>query len=143
MKHEGFINHQGTKTLRGGGAEDMDKIAKVVVDAAFKVHSTLGPGLLEGVYEACLVHELHRRGLSVETQVALPIEYDGLKLDAALRLDLVVEDQLIVELKAVESLLPIHMAQVMTYLKLSHHRLGLLINFNVPLIKNGIRRIIL
>lgn len=121
----------------------MDKIAKVVVDAAFKVHTTLGPGLLESVYEVCLVHELHRRGMRVDTQVALPIEYDGLMLDAALRFDLIVEDQLIVELKAVESLLPIHMAQVMTYLKLSRCRLGLLINFNVPLIKDGIRRIIL
>ena len=118
-------------------------VAKAVVDAAFKVHSTLGPGLLETVYEACLVHELHRRGLRVETQAVLPIEYDGFKLDAALRLDLVVEDQLIVELKAVEALLPIHMAQMMTYLKLSGHRVGLLINFNVPRIKDGIRRIIL
>ena len=143
MKHHDFMHHQDTKAPREEGAEKIDAIAKAAVDAAFKVHSTLGPGLLEGVYEACLVHELHRRGLSVETQVALPIEYDGLKLDAALRLDLVVEDQLIVELKAVESLLPIHMAQVMTYLKLSRCRLGLLINFNVPLIKDGIRRIIL
>jgi GxxExxY protein len=99
--------------------------------------------LLESVYEACLVHELYRRGLRVETQVALPIQYDGLKLDAALRLDLVVDDQVIIELKAVEALLPIHTAQLMTYLKLSRRRLGLLINFNVPLIKNGIRRIIL
>jgi len=136
------MNHSDTKTPREG-TEEIDVVAKAVVDAAFKVHSTLGPGLLETVYEACLVHELHRRGSRVETQAALPIEYDGFKLDAALRLDLVVEDQLIVELKAVEALLPIHMAQMMTYLKLSGRRVGLLINFNVPRIKDGIRRIIL
>ena len=136
------MNQQDTKT-KSEGTEAIDVVAKAVVDAAFKVHSTLGPGLLETVYEACLVHELHRRGLRVETQVALPIEYDGFKLDAALRLDLLVEDQLIVELKAVESLLPIHTAQMMTYLKLSQRRLGLLINFYVPRIKDGIRRIIL
>jgi len=136
------MNHSDTKTPREG-TEEIDVVAKAVVDAAFKVHSTLGPGLLETVYEACLVHELHRRGLRVETQAVLPIEYDGFKLDAALRLDLVVEDQLIVELKAVEALLPIHMAQMMTYLKLSGRRVGLLINFNVPRIKDGIRRIIL
>ena len=123
--------------------EKLEGVAKEVVDAAFKVHSALGPGLLESVYEICVVHELHRRGLRAERQVVLPIEYDGLKLDAGLRLDLEVEDQLVVELKAVESLLPIHTAQMMTYLKLSDRRLGLLINFNVPLIKDGIKRIIL
>jgi GxxExxY protein len=123
--------------------QKVEEVAKAVVDAAFKVHTTLGPGLLETVYEVCLVHELHRRGLRVETQVALPIEYDGFKLDAALRLDLVVEDRLIIELKAVESLLPIHMAQMMTYLKLTRRSLGLLINFNVSRIKDGIRRVIL
>jgi GxxExxY protein len=123
--------------------QKLEAVAKAVVDAAFRVHTTLGPGLLESVYEACLVHELHRRGVGVAAQVSLPIEYDGLKLDGGLRLDLVVDGQLIVELKAVEALLPIHMAQMLTYLKLSRRHLGLLINFNVPLIKDGIRRVIL
>ncbi len=95
------------------------------------------------MYEACLVHELAKRGLKVDRQVQLPVVYDGLRLDAGLRLDLVVEDCLVVELKAVEALLPVHQAQVLTYLKLSGHRLGLLINFNVPVIRNGIRRLIL
>jgi glucokinase len=123
--------------------KNIEEIAKSVVDAAFHVHSTLGPGLLESVYELCLTHELVKHGLKVERQVALPVSYDSMRLDAALRLDLVVEGSLLVELKAVETLLPVHKAQVLTYLKLSGHRLGLLINFNVPLIKDGIKRLIL
>jgi len=113
------------------------------VDAAFAVHSHLGPGLLESVYEVCLTHELVKRGLKVSGQLALPIQYDTIRLDAGLRLDLLVEDSVIVELKAVESLMPVHKAQLLTYLKLSGCRLGLLINFNVPLIKNGIVRLAL
>jgi GxxExxY protein len=98
--------------------------------------------LLESVYEVCLAHELKRRGLSVERQVELPVEYDGMRLDAGLRLDLRVEKSVVVELKAVEALLPVHTAQVLTYLKLTGCRVGLLINFNVPLIRDGIKRIV-
>ena len=118
-------------------------MATAVVDSTFKVHSTLGPGLLESVYEICLAHELHQRGLKFQTQVALPVFYDGVRLDAALRMDLIVERQLIVEIKAVETMLPVFEAQLLTYLKLTGCRLGLLINFNVPRIKDGIKRIIL
>lgn len=123
--------------------EEVDQVASTVVDAAFKVHKTLGPGLLESVYEACLVHELKKRGLHVQRQVALPVTYEGERVDAGLRLDLVVEDSVIVELKAVEKLMPLFDAQLLTYLRLSGKRLGFLINFNVPLIKEGIRRFVL
>jgi GxxExxY protein len=119
---------------------EIDAIAREIVDAAFRVHKTLGPGLLESVYEVCLVHELHKRGLQVDRQVSLPVIYDNLRLDAGLRLDLLVNKTVVVELKAVEMLLPVHKAQTLTYLKLTGHRLALLINFNVPLIKEGIVR---
>lgn len=140
------MNHQGTRTPRGmieKIPESTDRVARQIVDSAFKVHSTLGPGLLEMVYEVCLAYELTRRGLAVSRQVSLPVVYDGQQLDAGFRLDLLVEQCVIVELKAVEALLPVHKAQVLTYLKLSRHRLGLLINFNVPLIKDGIVRLVL
>ncbi|MBI5785799.1 MAG: GxxExxY protein [Rhodocyclales bacterium] len=120
---------------------DTDALATQVVDASIKVHKTLGPGLLESVYEACLAHELTSRGVQIKRQLPLPISYDGMLLDAALRLDLVVGDRLIVELKSVETLLPIHQSQLMTYLKLSGIRLGLLINFNTRLLRDGIKRI--
>ncbi|MGA1411136.1 MAG: GxxExxY protein [Prochlorotrichaceae cyanobacterium] len=123
--------------------ESTNQIATQVVDAAFTVHSALGAGLLESVYEVCLEYELTKRGLKVDRQVALPVIYDNIRLDAGFRLDLLVNRCVIIELKAVETLLPVHTAQVMTYLKLSKHRLGLLINFNVPLIKSGIKRIVL
>ena len=122
---------------------DTERIASQIVDAAFKVHSALGPGLLESVYETCLLHELRSRSLKAQRQVTLPIICEGLQIDSGLRLDLLIEDQVVVELKAVEKFLPILGAQLLTYLKLSGHRLGLLINFNVPRIKDGIRRIIL
>jgi GxxExxY protein len=122
---------------------ETEELAHQVVDAALTVHKTLGPGLLETVYEACLVYELRKRGMHVDQQISLPIYYDGVKLDAGLRLDIVVENQIILELKAVDNLLPVHKAQVMTYLKLTGYRLGLLINFNVPLLKHGIQRIII
>jgi GxxExxY protein len=121
----------------------VDEIASAIVDAAFKVHQALGPGLLESVYEVCLAHELHRRDIAFDRQVSLPIVYEGMKLEAGLRLDLVVERQIIIEIKAVESLLPVHQAQVLTYLKLSGLHLAFLINFNVPLIKQGIKRVVL
>jgi GxxExxY protein len=123
--------------------DDVNALARIAVDAAFRVHSALGPGLLEKVYETCFAHELHKRGLAVDTQVDLPVVYDGLHLEAGMRIDIVVAGKLLIELKAVETLLPVHRAQVLTYLKLTGHRLGLLINFNVPVIKDGIERIAL
>ena len=137
------MNHQGTKTPRAPVPAELDRVAKLVVDAAFKVHKSLGPGLLESVYEICLGHEIGKVDLRVERQVALPVIYENIRMDAGLKIDLLVEESLVVELKAVEVILPVHEAQVLTYLKLTGHRLGLLINFNVPLIRDGIKRIIL
>ena len=122
---------------------ETEALAREVVDSSLAVHRSLGPGLLESVYEVCLDYELRKRGVDVEREVALPVEYDGVRLDAGLRLDLLVGRRVVVELKAVEALLPVHKAQVLTYLKLTGHRLGLLINFNVPLIRDGIKRIVL
>jgi GxxExxY protein len=137
------MNHQDTKTPREAIPEETDEVASKIVDAAFAVHKALGPGLLESVYEICLLHEIAKRGLRAERQVLLPVVYDNLRLDAGLRMDLVVEDRVVVELKTVEMLLPVHKAQLLTYLKLSGHRLGLLLNFNCALIKQGIQRIAL
>jgi GxxExxY protein len=121
---------------------EVEKVAAAVIDAAFKVHSALGPGLLESVYETCLCHELKKRQIKFQKQVALPVIYDGVRLDAGLRLDLLVQDAVIVEIKSVEKMTPLFDAQLLSYLKLTGLRLGLLINFNVPLIKDGIRRIV-
>ena len=118
-------------------------VSHAVVTAAMKVHSALGPGLLESAYEACLLHELHKTGLHAEAQVGLPVVYDGVKLDVGYRIDLLVEDLVIVELKAVEAITPVHEAQILSYLKLSGKSLGLLINFNVAHLKNGIRRFVI
>lgn len=123
--------------------EKLDDLARRVVDAAFKVHKALGPGLLESAYQACLEIELEKRGLSSLSQCLLPIRYDGVAVEGAYRIDLLVGDQLVVELKSVDRLLPVHSAQLLTYLRLSGNRLGLLINFNTPLIKDGIKRIAL
>ncbi len=120
---------------------ELERIAKLAVDAAFSVHSKLGPGLLESVYEICLTHELQKRGLSVERQVILPVVYDGIRVENALKLDLLINGCFVIELKAVEVLLPVHRAQLLSYLKLTGNRPGLLINFNVPLIKEGIERV--
>ena len=119
-----------------------DLIAREIVDAAFAVHNALGPGLLESVYEPCLAYELQTRHLAVQRQVELPVFYRDLRLDAGFRMDMVVDGLVVVEIKATERLLPVHEAQLLTYLKLSGHKLGLLINFNVTLIKLGIRRLI-
>ncbi len=124
-------------------SEVTNRVAREIVDAAFKVHSNLGPGLLERVYQTCMVYELGKRGLQVESEKPQPVIYEGIKLEEGYRLDLLVEQSVIVELKAVEVILPVHKAQLLTYLKLSGCRLGLLINFNVPLIKDGIQRIAL
>jgi GxxExxY protein len=122
---------------------ETEQVAKQVVDAAFAVHKNLGPGLLESVYEVCLCHELRRRGIPFCNQVALPVVYDGIRLDAGLRMDILAGEAVIVELKAVERHNPLFEAQLLTYLKLTGYRLGLLINFNVALIKDGIKRIVL
>jgi len=117
-------------------------VAATIVDAALAVHIGIGPGLLETVYEVVLAHELRKRGLQVERQVPVPIVYDDLKFDEGFRADLVVEDIVIVELKSQEALLPVHSKQVLTQLRLSHRKLGLLINFGEALLKNGIKRIV-
>ena len=122
---------------------ELEYLAKQTVDAAIKVHKTLGPSLLESVYETCLAHELRRRTLAVETQVPVPIVYDGIRLEGGLKLDVLVQKQLIIEIKAVEEMNRIFKAQVLTYLKLARLRLALLINFNVHLLRDGIEGIIL
>ena len=117
-------------------------IAKEIVDAAFRIHTTLGPGLLESVYQTVLAYELSRRGLHAVGQQAIPVVYDSIRIDTGFRADLVVEDRVIVEIKSVEELLPVHKKQLLTYLRLADKRLGLLINFHVALIKDGITRIV-
>lgn len=119
-----------------------NEISKIVVDCALKVHKALGPGLLESPYEECMNYELVKSGLKVEKQKPLPLVYEEVKLEVGYRIDLLIENKLIIEIKSVESLNDIHLAQVLTYLKLSNIKLGLLINFNVALIKNGIKRVV-
>ena len=119
-----------------------NEVGDALLGAAMKVHSALGPGLLESAYETCLVHEVGQRGLNVRRQVVLPLIYDGIKLDAGYRLDLLINDQVIVELKSVEKFLPIHTAQLLSYLKLSGLKLGYLLNFNVVHMRDGIKRIV-
>lgn len=119
-----------------------NQIAASVVDAAYKIHTTLGPGLLESVYEATLEYELKKRGLHVAQQVALPVYYEEIKLNVGFRIDLLVNDKVIIEIKSVEALAPIHRKQLEIYLRLTDLRLGLLINFNVELIKHGLQRVV-
>lgn len=119
-----------------------NEISKVIFDSALKVHKNLGPGLLESAYEECLFYELQKSGLYVVKQKPLPLIYEEVKLEIGYRIDLLVEDKVIIEVKAVEALNDVHLAQVLTYLKLSNCKLGLLINFNVSLIKNGIKRVV-
>ena len=118
------------------------QVSHAIITAAMRVHTDLGPGLLESTYQACLQHELEKAGFRSEAQVGLPVYYDGVKLDLGYRIDLLVEDLVIVELKSVDALAPIHQAQVLSYLKLSGKSLGLLINFNVVHLKDGIRRFV-
>jgi GxxExxY protein len=117
-------------------------ITDSIISAAMKVHTTLGPGLLENVYETCLVHELKKQDIEVKHQVVLPVIYDNIQMDLGYRLDLLVEDKVIIELKSVEKLLPIHEAQLLSYLKLGKKKVGLLINFNVVQLKTGIKRLV-
>ena len=121
---------------------DINKLTRDVIGAAIEVHKILGPGLLESAYEECLCHELKLRNITYERQKELPIEYKGIKLDCGYRLDIVVARKLILELKSCNNLEPIHKAQLLTYLKLTGIKIGLLINFNVPILKQGIKRII-
>jgi GxxExxY protein len=123
--------------------DELNEMGRRIVHSAYQVHSALGPGLLEKVYELCLSHELRKNDLTVDQQVLVPIRYDTLVIGEGLRIDLLVNKRVIVELKAVEKLLPVHQAQTLTYLKLTNLRLGYLINFNVSLIKNGIHRYML
>jgi GxxExxY protein len=119
---------------------DQDQLTEKIIGAAMKVHSALGPGLLESAYQACLVYELKKQELAVKAEVILPLVYEGVEVDAGYRLDILVEDQVIVELKSVEKTLPVHEAQLITYLKLSKCKVGLLINFNVKHLREGITR---
>jgi len=119
-----------------------NEIATIVVEAAFKIHNTLGPGLFESVYEATLDYELTKRGLHTHQQIGFPVHYEGVKLKLGFRPDLIVENKVIVEIKSIEALGPVHKKQLLTYLRLLDLRLGLLINFNVDLIKNGIQRVV-
>lgn len=121
---------------------EINEVSGTVVDAAMKVHTALGPGLLESAYEACLIHELRNRGLKVETQVCIPVHYDGERMDTGYRADLLVEGVVLVELKSVETILPIHKAQLLSYLRLNSTQVGLLINFNVTHLRDGIKRVI-
>jgi GxxExxY protein len=119
-----------------------NQIATAVVDAALKIHTTLGPGLFESVYEKTLEYELQKRGLRVEHQLPLPVQYEEVKLELGFRVDLIIDEKVIVEVKSIETLAPVHKKQLLTYLRLTDLRLGLLINFNVDLIKHGIHRIV-
>jgi GxxExxY protein len=122
---------------------EIERVATAIVDAAFKVHSKFGPGLLESAYRICLVHELRLRGFHVATERTVPVIYEGVRLDCGYRIDLLVNDLVIIELKAVSEMHPVFEAQLMTYLKLTGKRLGFLINFNTKLIKDGIKRVVL
>jgi GxxExxY protein len=136
LNHEGHKDHQGV-------TKEIEAFGRQVLDAGLKVHRALGPGLLESAYEHCLAHELQARGIPIRRQLPMPIVFEGLQIDAGYRLDLVVADAIVVEVKAVEALSRLHEAQLLTYLKLSSHRLGFLMNFNVPLFKDGLRRLVL
>jgi len=122
--------------------KDIEEVASHIVDSAIRVHTALAPGLLESVYQRCLAHELRKRRLRTESELSLPIEYDGIKIDAGYRVDMRVEECILVENKAVEQLLPIHEAQLLTYLKLSGCTLGFLLNWKVKRMKDGIRRMV-
>jgi GxxExxY protein len=131
--------HEGYEPLPPG----VEETGSAIVDCGVAVHRLLGPGLLESAYEVCLVYELQARGCNVRRQVPLPVVYRSAKLDAGYRLDLLVNGHVIVEVKSVDTLAPIHQAQLLTYMKLSGHRLGFLMNFNVTLLKQGIKRMVL
>ncbi len=122
--------------------EELERIATILVDAIVKVHRALGPGLLESAYQACLAHELRKGGIRTECEQPQPVTFEGMHIDVGYRVDMLIEEEIIVENKSVQKLAPIHHAQLLTYLKLSNRRLGFLINWNVPLIKDGINRLV-
>ena len=134
-----MINAESAEERRG---KILNEITHQVIGAAMQVHSALGPGLLESAYEACLAHELRKRALKTETQIALPVRYDGIELDLGYRIDLLVETAVLIELKAIEKVLPVHKAQLLSYLRLSRLKLGLLINFHTLHLRDGITRIV-
>jgi GxxExxY protein len=121
----------------------IEETARIIVDSAIKVHKALGPGLLESTYQKCLTYELQKRGAQISSEIAVPVVYDGFQIEVGFRLDMLVNECVVVENKAVEQLLPIHTAQLLTYLRLGGYRLGFLLNWNVTLMKNGIQRIAL
>jgi len=121
---------------------EIEEVARIIVDAAIKVHKTLGPGLLESAYQVCLAYELRKRGLRVECEVPLPVVYDGQYIDAGYRIDMIVEGMIVIENKTVERILPVHEAQLLTYLRLSGCRVGFVLNWNVALMKEGIKRMV-
>jgi GxxExxY protein len=141
------MNHRDTEAQRESQREPIphavNEISGIIVDAAFQVHQALGPGLLESVYEECLHHELKNCGLDVERQVQVPLIYKDLQFDCGFRMDLLVSHSVVVEIKAVDAVLPVHLAQILTYLKITGHRVGLLVNFNRTRIKDGIHRLAL
>lgn len=120
--------------------EQYNTLSKVILDACFSVHKHMGPGLLESVYELCLMHEFGLRGTRARNQVTLPLVYKGIEISKEFRIDILVEEEIIIEVKSVEAVLPVHEAQIISYLKLADKRIGFLVNFNVPLIKDGFRR---
>ena len=122
--------------------DDLNELTGAIIGAAIEVHRNLGPGLLESAYESCLLWELRQKDLKVETQVPVPIRYKGIQLDAGYRIDLLVQDKIIVEMKAIDKIQPIHTAQVLTYLKMTNLKMALILNFNVGLMRSGIKRII-
>jgi GxxExxY protein len=140
------MHHEGTKDTKRDRSDkrfEFDGLSRQVIGCAIEVHKALGPGLLESAYEECLAHELSLHGIVHLRQHPLPVEYKGVRLDCGYRIDVLVEKTLILELKAVESLLPIHEAQVLTYMRIARVPVGLLINFNVPRLRGGIRRFVL
>lgn len=131
---------EGAKDAEGRVSEN--EIGEMLLGCAFRVHSALGPGLLESAYEVCLLHELAKAGLATSRQVALPVKYDGIRLEAGYRIDLLIEGIVIVEVKAVETLMPIHTAQLLSYLRLSDRKLGYVLNFNTVHMRQGIKRVV-
>jgi len=140
---EGFVSHKATKTRKSENyvSEALEALAKIAVDCGYKLHEGLGPGLLESVYEACLFAGLSERGLRVERQKPIPIRFNGVVLDEGFRIDLLVENMLVIELKSTEAFMPVHGKQVLTYLRLMDLPLGLLMNFGAPTFRQGVRRI--
>jgi GxxExxY protein len=136
-------DHRGTEAQRSEELATRDPLTEKIIGYAIEVHRTLGPGLLESAYEECLCYELSQNGLAFRRQVPLPVVYKGVRLDCGYRLDVVIADKVVVEIKAIEKLLPVHDAQLLTYLKLSGFRTGLLLNFHSPVMREGVRRRVL